>query len=113
MQVYYVFRAATCVQLMPTGDVARCPPSSPNRQTPLNCIRAQTAIANSDDAALRAAAHAIKGSCGNIGIARLSELGRLLEETLQSAAIATELLTEMTAEFHRARAQLVEIVAQD
>ena len=73
---------------------------------------AQTAIISSDHATLKAAAHAIKGSCSNMGIVRLAELGRLLEEHLQSAAIATELLAEMTAEFQRARSQLIEITAQ-
>ena len=73
---------------------------------------ARIAMANSDHATFKAAAHAIKGSCSNMGIVRLSELGRLLEHQSAAPAIAAAIVEEMTTEFHRTQRLLAEIVAQ-
>lgn len=57
----------------------------------------------------KAAAHAIKGSCGNMGVARLAELGRQLELKVAVPTEANAILAEMQAEFVRAREQLAKL----
>ncbi len=69
------------------------------------------ALAAADRQALKAAAHALKGSCANLGIVRLSELGRLLELEIELPAEAEVLLAEMQDEFDCARAQIAEASA--
>ena len=69
------------------------------------------ALAAADRQALKAAAHALKGSCANLGIVRLSELGRLLEREIELPAEGEALLAEMQAEFDCARAQIAEASA--
>lgn len=58
---------------------------------------------------VKASAHALKGSCGNMGVARMAELGRQLEAQVTQPAEASAILTEMQAEFDRARALLAKI----
>ncbi len=70
---------------------------------------AQKAMANADAQALKTAAHALKGSCGNMGIVRLAELGRQLEHQIETPAEATAILAEMQEEFGRARGELAKI----
>ncbi|MBK8478927.1 MAG: Hpt domain-containing protein [Opitutaceae bacterium] len=73
---------------------------------------AQAALAKADLPALKASAHSIKGSCSNMGIVRLSELGRQLEHHSADPSISSELLTQMGAEFERAKGLLSELTAQ-
>ncbi len=70
---------------------------------------AQKAMADSNAQALKTAAHALKGSCGNMGIVRLAELGRQLEHQVEVPAEAKALLDEMVAEFNAAREKLAKI----
>ena len=77
-----------------------------------NLANAHAAVASADLTTLKAAAHAIKGSCANMGIVRLSELGHLLEHQSEAPAIAAAIVEEMTTEFHRTQRLLAEIVAQ-
>jgi len=60
---------------------------------------ARTALATDDACRLKTAAHALKGSCSNIGVMRLSELSRRLERELNSTPFAAELLAAMDSEF--------------
>lgn len=70
---------------------------------------AQQAMTAANQPALKAAAHAIKGSCGNMGIVRLAELGRQLEHQVEVPAEAQAILDEMVAEFNAAREKLAQI----
>ncbi len=70
---------------------------------------ARKAMDAADRQALKVAAHALKGSCGNMGIVRLAELGRQLEHQAEVPAEASVLLVEMQEEFERAREQLAKI----
>lgn len=73
---------------------------------------AQAALDKADQPALKACAHSIKGSSSNMGIVRLSALGRQLEDQSADPSIATELLAQMRAEFERAKGLLATITAQ-
>ncbi len=71
--------------------------------------KAQQAMSEADAQGLKTAAHALKGSCGNMGIVRLAELGRQLEHQIEIPAEATAILAEMKEEFERAREELAKI----
>ena len=73
---------------------------------------ARTAMANTDLQTLKAAAHAIKGSCSNMGITRLSEMGRQLEHQIDAPTLAAALLVQMEAEFLRTRSLLAAVTAE-
>ena len=60
---------------------------------------ARAALAADDSRSLKTAAHALKGSCSNIGVTRLSELSRRLERESNSTPFADELLAAMDTEF--------------
>lgn len=70
---------------------------------------AQQALAESNPQALKVTAHALKGSCGNMGIVRLAELGRVLEHNAEVPAEAAILLVEMREEFAHTREALAKI----
>ena len=70
---------------------------------------ARQSLAAADTQAVKVAAHALKGSCANIGVVRLAELGRLLESQASVATEASILLAEMQEEFERAREQLARV----
>lgn len=65
----------------------------------------QTAIVRSDAGALKSAAHALKGSCANLGVTRLAEMSRLVEKN-SAATDLGEVVPDLAAEFSRATAQL-------
>lgn len=69
----------------------------------LNALR--SAVTTRDANAVRNAAHALKGSCANLGVPRLSEMSRLLEKTPEVSDLA-EVIHELAAEFERANQQL-------
>lgn len=71
--------------------------------------KAERAMAEADPEALKVAAHALKGSCGNMGIVRLAELGRQLEHQAALPDEAKALLAEMKAEFDHAKDELAKI----
>ncbi len=70
---------------------------------------AEQAMQAADVPQTKAAAHALKGSCGNMGVARLAELGRQLELKAHLPEEAPLVLAEMRAEFDRARQQLAQL----
>ncbi len=72
---------------------------------------AERAMAAADHPALKAAAHALKGGCGNMGIVRLAELGRQLEHRAEIPEEAQALIEEMKQEFDHTRGELAKIVA--
>jgi HPt (histidine-containing phosphotransfer) domain-containing protein len=73
---------------------------------------ARSALANADPQTLKAAAHAIKGSCSNMGVVRLSEMGRQLEFHCDAPPLAAALLKQMEAEFLRTRGLLAAVTAE-
>ncbi len=72
---------------------------------------AEKSMATGDTQALKVAAHALKGSCGNMGIVRLAELGRQLESQASAPTEAAALLVEMHDEFSHAREMLAKIAS--
>jgi HPt (histidine-containing phosphotransfer) domain-containing protein len=74
---------------------------------------AREAMATDDAQALKASAHSIKGSCSNMGIVRLAELGRQLEHQIEAPTIAAELLAQMETEFHRTQGLLAEVTGPE
>ncbi|CAN5613058.1 hypothetical protein BH24ACT22_BH24ACT22_20720 [soil metagenome] len=67
------------------------------------------AVSDGDANAVRQAAHALKGSSGNIGVRRVHEVCARLEEAAESEELdqAQELLERLDEEFERARPELV------
>jgi HPt (histidine-containing phosphotransfer) domain-containing protein len=90
-------------------DMLRDMLGSWEREAARHLANAQKAMVDADAEGLKHAAHALKGSCGNMGIVRLAELGRQLEMQVAAPAEATVLLTEMQQEFALAREQLAKI----
>lgn len=64
-----------------------------------------------DSPALKASAHALKGTCGNLGVARLAELGRLIELETANSAAAAALLPVLESEYEQARRELATVSA--
>lgn len=77
-----------------------------SRESAQRLVAMQAAVAASDANALHHAAHALKGSCANLGVARLSEMSRLMEKHPDTAGIEDS-IRELAAEFERANQQLV------
>ncbi|NEN93359.1 MAG: response regulator [Okeania sp. SIO3H1] len=71
------------------------------------------AIDNSATEALRESAHALKGSCGNLGVVRLAEISATLEQKAKAETItkaeAESLLTQLENEFVIAKSILKEL----
>lgn len=68
-------------------------------------VAIRAAVAAADAAALKSAAHALKGSCANLGVAKLAEMSRLVEKNA-AAADASSVVDDLKSEFDRATAQL-------
>lgn len=90
-------------------DMLRDMLGSWEREAARHLANAQQAMATADAQSLKTAAHALKGSCGNMGIVRLAELGRQLEQQVEVPAEASILLAEMREEFEHAREELAKI----
>lgn len=75
---------------------------------PLQLDRLQTAVAASDAETIYQIAHKLKSSCGNLGVARLAELFRRLEQAgrLRTLDEAAELLQHTQIIAHEAAASL-------
>ena len=71
--------------------------------------KAERAMDEADEETLKVAAHALKGSCGNMGIVRLAELGRQLELGVPTREEAKLLLAEMREEFDHTKSELAKI----
>ncbi|NER04998.1 MAG: response regulator [Okeania sp. SIO3C4] len=71
------------------------------------------AIDNSATEALRESAHALKGSCGNLGVVRLAEISATLEQKARAGTItkaeAESLLTQLENEYVIVRSILEEL----
>ncbi|NEP84702.1 MAG: response regulator [Okeania sp. SIO3B3] len=71
------------------------------------------AINNSATEALRESAHALKGSCGNLGVVRLAEISATLEQKARAGTItkaeAESLLTQLENEYVIVRSILEEL----
>ncbi|MFT3828942.1 MAG: Hpt domain-containing protein [Opitutaceae bacterium] len=70
---------------------------------------AERSLLAADAPKAKAAAHALKGSCANMGVARLAELARLLEIKVGAPGEAMAIVAAMQAEFARARAELAKL----
>jgi len=79
-------------------------------ETALQTIaRADAALHNSHAAELAEAAHALKGSCGNLGALRLGELCQQLETIGRSGSLenASAILASVQKEFARVQIELL------
>jgi len=78
------------------------------RETEPACARLQAALAAGYAGALRAAAHSLKGSAGNLGARRLATLAAALEQQAGNGALgeAPATLASLVAEFQTVREQL-------
>jgi two-component system, sensor histidine kinase and response regulator len=76
---------------------------------PLDIEKAVVAVRSSQAADLEEAAHKLKGSCGNLGAARLRDLCQQLEKLGRDGSLqnAPELLAAAEDEFARVRTELV------
>lgn len=76
--------------------------------TPRRLSSLQTALARGDAAAVAQHAHALKGSCGNFGAARMAIIAGQLEALGRSETLATApaLWNRLAAEFERVRAEV-------
>jgi two-component system, sensor histidine kinase and response regulator len=76
---------------------------------PRDIEKAATALRGSDATELEEAAHKLKGSCGNLGAARLRDLCQQLEKLGREGSLqaAPELLASVEDEFGRVRTELV------
>ncbi|HET9377171.1 MAG TPA: response regulator [Chthoniobacterales bacterium] len=76
---------------------------------PRDIERAATALRGSNATELEEAAHKLKGSCGNLGAARLRDLCQQLEKLGRDGSLQTapELLASVEDEFGRVRTELV------
>ncbi len=65
------------------------------------------ALQNGDAGAIERTAHTLKGSAGNLGVARMAETARLLEESGRAGDLraAPDLLRRLDADFEEARAE--------
>lgn len=70
---------------------------------------AEIALRGANAPALKAAAHALKGCCANMGVSRLAELSRALEGAAAEPATAAPLLRAMQSEYCTARDELKKI----
>jgi PAS domain S-box-containing protein len=64
------------------------------RDTPRRLDALRTAYQAGDHGALKRAAHALKGSCANLGSARVVALCRALERAVDEDSVSAELITE-------------------
>jgi signal transduction histidine kinase/CheY-like chemotaxis protein/HPt (histidine-containing phosphotransfer) domain-containing protein len=80
------------------------------RETPPVLLKVKEAIASGDAAALRAHAHNLKGSSGNLGMLRLASLGAQLEQLARSGSLdaARDLSLQAEREYENACALLHE-----
>ena len=70
------------------------------------------ALGQSDALALARQAHELKGSCANVGAAKLSEIALSLETAAEKQVLdqAEDILTELEEEFERVKAHLAEFL---
>jgi HPt (histidine-containing phosphotransfer) domain-containing protein len=66
----------------------------------------EAALRDDDAAALRAVAHRVKGSCGNVGATRLEAICRDLELAAHEGHVPTDAAAGLRAEWDRVRAAL-------
>jgi HPt (histidine-containing phosphotransfer) domain-containing protein len=79
---------------------------------PRDIEKATAALCNSQATDLEEAAHKLKGSCSNLGAARLRDLCQQLEKLGRDGFLQTapELLAAAEEEFRRVRAELVDVL---
>lgn len=82
--------------------------------TPVRLKALRAAVEEGDERSVERTAHALKGSCENMGVARMAALCNKLQEIVRSGSLAwaPQLLDRLEAEFHRAGHELGENVAK-
>ena len=82
---------------------------------PSDIQKMRAALGNQDAKALGNAAHALKGSCSNLGAARLRELCQQIENHCRSGTLdqVLKLLESIDQEFGRAKTELQALSGQE